>query len=131
MSTVRYRYSAGPIQITKHHIDWENLPGSVEARLKAVTVDARFYMNPEYTVTGPADAPLEQFVKQARRVQVLWNKRLARVFGAGGRKRMVKKADPALRQLIGSGVMVLEGVPQNPKGWPDVQPHRHQAAGSR
>lgn len=129
MSAERSRYSAGPIEITKYHIDWTDLPGSVEARLKAVSADGRYYLNPEYTVVGPADAPLEQFVKQARRAQVLWNKRLARVFGSGGRKRMVKKADPALRQLINSGVMLLEGVPVNPKGWPDVQPDRHQDAG--
>jgi hypothetical protein len=120
MNVVRSRYKAGPIQIVKHFFDWDYLPDSVEERLKDVTPDIRWYANPEYTVTGPADAPLDQFVKQARRAQTLWSKRLSRTFGSSARRRMYRNADARTRQLAFTGLMFLEGVPQNPKAWPDV-----------
>lgn len=117
-------YSVGPITVTKHAIEWNDLEGSVRRRLAEVEAGSTVYLNPEYTITATADAPIDKFVRQARRAQALWNKRLARAIGAGARKRAVKRADPANRQLKFTGVMLVNGEPQHPKGWPDVRQKR-------
>lgn len=117
-------YNVGPITVTKYLVDWDDLEGSVLRRLAGVPAGATVYFNAEYTVTGPGEGVLGQFVKQARRAQVLWNKRLARVLGAGRRRRMVRGAGPHERQLLSTGVMFVSGKPMHPKGWPDVQDRR-------
>jgi hypothetical protein len=86
-------YNVGPISVTKHIIDWNDLEGGVRTRLAAVVPCGTIYLNPKYSVAGPGDAPIELFVKQARRARVLWNWRLARALGSGARKRPVKQAD--------------------------------------
>jgi hypothetical protein len=122
-------YTLGPITITKHVIEWDDIEGNVQRRLAAVPAGATVYLNPEYTVASGERAPTDQFVKQARRAQVLWNKRLARVLGAGRRRRAIKQADPATRQLQFTGIMLLEGKPVHPKGWPDTRKSRTNDSG--
>lgn len=125
MSTVRSRYSAGPVQVTKHHIDWNTFHTATAERIKDLLSDSRrVYVNPEYTVECPADAPLDKFIQQARRALVQWNMRMARRFGSGTRKRLIKKADSKTRQLVFTGVLFLDGQPVDPKGWPDAPAQR-------
>jgi hypothetical protein len=125
MTAVRSRYTAGPVQITKHHIDWDTVHTATADRISALPPDAsRVYLNPGYTVECPADAPLDQFIRQARRAQVIWNMLLARQFGSGTRKRLIKKADSRTRQLVFTGVLYLDGRPVDPKGWPDAPAKR-------
>jgi hypothetical protein len=122
-------YHIGTIAITKHIVAWDHLERSVSQRLETVHPEATVYLNPEYTVSAPEGAPTELFVLQARRAQLLWNKRLARTLGAGVRKRLVKKAEPAARQLGFTGIMLLRGRPVHPKGWPDVRAVRLESSG--
>jgi len=114
-------YMVGKVTITRHTIDWNDVEGSVQRRLAAPASETKSYVNPMFTVTAPADCPTQAFVKQARRAQIIWNKRLARVLGTGNRKRQIKTADPDTRQLKFTGIMVLNGARLPPKGWPDVK----------
>ena len=125
MTAIRSRYTAGPVQITKHHIDWNAFHTVTAERIKALSPDTRrVYVNPEYTVECPADAPLDRFIQQARRALVQWNMRMARQFGSGTRKRLIKKADSKTRQLVFTGILFLNGQPVDPKGWPDARAKR-------
>src|ERR1043165_3225172 len=117
-------YKMGPIDVAKHVIDWNFLEGSVRRRLETLEPNATIYLNPEYSVTTADETAIELFVKQARRAQKLGNARLSRVLGSGNRRRAVKGADPATRQLLFAGVMFIEGHAMHPKGWPDVQTTR-------
>lgn len=114
-------YAVGSVIVTKHLVDWNDLEGGVRQRLVTADITARVYLNPEFTVKALNEAPLQSFVKQARRAQVLWNKRLSRVLGAANRRRALKHADPQSRQLGFTGVMILSGKPVHPQGWPDVE----------
>jgi len=119
------RYVIGSITITQHAVawndlgDWNDLADIVTERLGSVEPDGRYYLNAEFTLSASESVPLDEFVKEARRSQMLWNKHLRQVHGPGPRKRLIKRLDPLNRPLVTTGVMVLAGRPIHPKGWPD------------
>jgi hypothetical protein len=112
-------YKAGEIHVTKHAVEWDDIEQSVMRRLAEVPTGATAYLNGEYTLTAPEGTPLDAFMKQTRRFLVLWNKRLARVLGAGVRKKMIKQAEFPFRQILFTGVLILRGELVDPNGWPD------------
>ncbi len=115
-------YKVGPVTITEHDVDWNDLEGSVLNRLAAGYDTRPRYLNPMFTVVASANAPLGLFVKQARHAQIRWNKRLTQILGASIRRRQMLKTAQHLRQLRYTGLLILNGRLVHPKGWPDRGP---------
>jgi hypothetical protein len=119
-------YHAGSIRVVKYWVPWEDLDWASLADLtlgrllEARLGEGLHYHNPEYSLYAPPGTPTDLFVGQARRAQVLWNKRIARVLGAGVRRRAIKREEPLRRQLAFTGVLTIEGKHFHPKAWPDV-----------
>lgn len=123
-------YRRGPVTITKFRVPWDETDPSncdelIESTRKLLLevmdapVGIYYYATPGYSVTAPADSPLDRFVTQARRAQILWNRQAARVMGKGGRRRRIKAEEPLFRQLIFTGMMLINGRPIHPRAWPD------------
>jgi len=85
------------------------------------------YHNPEYSVFAPAGSDLEYFVRQACRAQVLWHKRLVRVFGRKAKRGMSRDEPLKTRAIFFTGLLIIEGQIVHPAAWPDVV----QAEGKR
>ena len=122
-------YRRGSVTITKFRVPWEDADPATCTELivdpyrwfqeMERAPEGFYYLNPGYLVTVPPDSPLDLFVKHARRAQVLWNKQAARVMGRGRRRSMIKAEEPQARQLLFTGIMVLNGRPIHPRAWPD------------
>lgn len=122
------QYRRGPIEIVKFHVAWDDLDPSLD-ELVASTTDrvtaikdpvGLFYCNPQFLVTAPAETCLAAFVKQARRAQVLWNKHAARNMGHNSWRRRIKHEEPMRRQLLFTGILLVDGRVVHPRAWPDT-----------
>jgi hypothetical protein len=111
-------YRIGPIQVTKHALDWCQFGPDfgdfallTYERIGAMpsgTTD-HYYFNPAYTVTAPGTVLEAVFLQQARRACILWMKQIDRVLGSRARKRAVKRHTHGERMLVFSGTLVLQG----------------------
>ena len=122
-------YYSGVVKIVKYAIEWadscpKDLIRATESRvIAALEVDhGAHYHNPEYSVYAPAGSDLEFFIRQARRAQLLWYKRLVRVFGRKAKRRMTREEPPETRRFLCTGVLIVGHQMARSEAWPDVVP---------
>jgi len=116
-------YWIGPVQITKHFLDWEQLGPDFGdfARLTFQRLTAilpctdHIYLNPAYSVRAAPTVPENVFLPQAKRACILWAMKMDRMLGRGTRRRAAKRYEPGERMLIFSGVLFLKGCPAHTK----------------
>lgn len=117
-------YRIGPVQITKHALDWRQFGPDfgdfallTYERIRAMpagTTD-HYYFNPAYTVKALGTIPEVIFIQQAKRACILWMKQIDRVLGPRARKRESKRHTHGERMLVFSGTLVLQGRPAHIK----------------
>jgi len=115
------RYTRDGVQIVKVYVDWsQHDPGGCARRNIKWIVDSdhhqgHAYVNPGFILTAPATVPEKVFLVEARRACILWNKRLARVFGSSQRRKMIKALPLDEQIFFSTGALFLNGAPADPK----------------
>lgn len=121
MIQVKSQMVAG-VRVCKYYVDWSDLARETAIRLDVAQKQGHTgYYNPEYSVEFGRREVNKFFIKQARRAQVLWLKRVVRVLGLGGKRRAFRSCSNLDRQLQFTGVLLVEGQFVDPKRWPAVE----------
>lgn len=110
-------YRIGPVQTTRHYVDWADLDPDFNdlANLtlgRALSIKPgsdHFYFNPGFSLKAPGEVAEETFLRQANRACILWNKQVSRILGCGARKRAAKRVPNDVRMLAFSGFLILHG----------------------
>ena len=109
----------GPnVTVVTHSVDW-NDPGQ-ETGARVLEIGGRklmgsFYLCPRFTVS--CGKPTPAFFRKARRCQAAWCRTMSQVLGSSNRRRAAKRVSPIERQMLFTGILVIDGNHVDPREW--------------
>lgn len=121
-----------PVSVERFSVDWDCLEENPAREVRQI--DHRgdrgaFFLNPRYRVT--CKEPTAKFIAAARKAQADWCRTQSQVLGPANRRRQTKAANPLERQLIFTGMLIVDGQIISPRHWDTLEPwifHGHPCA---
>jgi hypothetical protein len=112
------RAAGPPVYVRTHPVNWDDLEQDTGARVLEIgrrKLMGCFYFNPQFTVS--CSEPSVAFFRKARKCQAAWCRTVSQVLGSSNRRRAAKRVGPIERQLVFTGVLVIDGSHVDPREW--------------
>jgi len=107
-----------PVTVKTYPVNWDDLEGETAARVLEIgrrRLMGCFYLCPMFTVSCANPTPA--FFRKARRCQASWCRIMSQVLGSSNRRRAAKRASPVERQLVFTGILIVNGNHIDPREW--------------
>jgi len=107
-----------PVHVRRFAVDWDDLEKSTSDRVLEIAErqsKGSFYLNPRFTVVSPE--PIPEFFRRVRKCQAAWCRTMSQVLGSSNRRRAAKRVGPIERQLVFTGILIVDGNHVDPREW--------------
>ena len=106
-----------PIIVRSYPVNWDDLEEGVWPRILMALKEPAgcFYLNPRYTVF--CRVPKKTFFVKARKCQAAWCRTMGQVLRSSNRRKEARKRCPTQRQLMFTGMLIVDGVRLDPCQW--------------
>lgn len=106
------------VTVRRFTVNWDFLEENPAREIKLIHQLGKrgaFYLNPRYLVA--CTEPTPKFIAAARKAQADWCRTQGQVLGPANRRRQAKAADLIERQLIFTGMVIVDGKIISPRHW--------------
>jgi len=106
------------VTVKTHPVNWDDLGEETGARVLEIggrKLMGCFYLCPMFTIS--CSQPTPSFFRKARRCQAAWCRTMSQVLGSSNRRRAARRANPIERQLLFTGILIVNGNHIDPREW--------------
>lgn len=107
-----------PVMVQMHPVSWDDIEAETGARVLEIgrrKLTGSFYLCPRFTVSCAEPTPA--FFRKARTCQAAWCRTMSQVLGPSNRRRAARRVSPIERQLVFTGILVIDGNHIDPREW--------------